>query len=63
VTASPDTAATLESCDVPVREVAASAYTVPTGDPAVTEGDGTLTWDSTTLVLVEATAGDHQGMD
>lgn len=32
-----------------------SAYTVPTDQP---EADGTLTWDSTTLVLVEAHAND-----
>ncbi|HEX4700262.1 MAG TPA: enolase C-terminal domain-like protein [Actinomycetes bacterium] len=33
-----------------VESVAASAYTVPTDRP---EADGTLTWDSTTLVLVQ----------
>ena len=31
-----------------------SAYTVPTDRP---ESDGTLEWDSTTMVLVEASAG------
>jgi len=44
--------------DVPVRDVQVTAYTVPTDAP---EGDGTLTWDSTTLVVVEATAGDCTG--
>ena len=33
-----------------VESVAASAYTVPTDRP---EADGTLTWDATTLVLVQ----------
>ncbi len=37
----------------------ASAYTVPTDQP---ESDGTLAWDSTTMVLVEATAGDTTGL-
>jgi L-alanine-DL-glutamate epimerase-like enolase superfamily enzyme len=41
-----------------VAEVTAAAYTVPTDSP---EGDGTLTWDSTTLVVVEARAGDAVG--
>ena len=54
-------AAALTSCDVPVTDVEVSAYTVPTGDPDVGEADGTLTWDSTTLVLVRAVAGDEAG--
>ncbi|MGH8213880.1 MAG: enolase C-terminal domain-like protein [Rhodanobacteraceae bacterium] len=36
----------------------ASAYTVPTDAP---ESDGTLEWDSTTLVLVEVQAGGKRG--
>jgi L-alanine-DL-glutamate epimerase-like enolase superfamily enzyme len=44
--------------DPHVTEVAAWAYTVPTDRP---EGDGTLTWDSTTLVVVEARAADAVG--
>jgi len=36
-----------------------SAYTIPTDSP---EADGTIAWDSTTLVLVEATAGDVTGL-
>jgi L-alanine-DL-glutamate epimerase-like enolase superfamily enzyme len=39
--------------------ISASAYTVPTDGP---EADGTLAWDSTTLVLVEAAAGDATGI-
>ncbi|MET9879383.1 enolase C-terminal domain-like protein [Actinacidiphila glaucinigra] len=38
--------------------VEAAAYTVPTDAP---EGDGTLTWDSTTLVLVRVRSGDTTG--
>lgn len=39
---------------VPVERVDVSAYTIPTDFP---ESDGTLKWDSTTLVLVQITAG------
>jgi L-alanine-DL-glutamate epimerase-like enolase superfamily enzyme len=35
-----------------------SVYTVPTDAP---EADGTLTWDSTTIVIAEVTAGDATG--
>ena len=45
--------------DVPVTEVEARTYTIPT-DAA--EGDGTLTWDSTTMVLVRLTGGGHTGI-
>jgi hypothetical protein len=34
--------------DPAIESVAAEVYTVPTDAP---EGDGTLTWDATTLVL------------
>ena len=44
---------------VPVERIAASAYTVPTDQP---ESDGTLAWDSTTLVLVEVDAGGCRGI-
>jgi L-alanine-DL-glutamate epimerase-like enolase superfamily enzyme len=37
--------------DVPVGPIDAAAYTIPTGRP---EGDGTLTWDATTWVVVHA---------
>jgi L-alanine-DL-glutamate epimerase-like enolase superfamily enzyme len=36
-----------------------SAYVVPTDQP---ESDGTLEWESTTIVLVEASAGDETGI-
>ena len=45
--------------DVPVERIEVSAYTLPTDFP---ESDGTLEWDSTTLVLVEATAGGERGL-
>src|SRR2546421_286763 len=39
---------------VAIERLDVSAYTVPTDFP---ESDGTIKWDKTTLVLVEATAG------
>lgn len=42
-----------------IQKINASCYTVPTETP---ESDGTLKWDSTTMVLVEATAGDKTGI-
>jgi L-alanine-DL-glutamate epimerase-like enolase superfamily enzyme len=42
-----------------LQQLKVSAYTVPTDAP---ESDGTLAWDSTTLVLVEVTAGNVQGL-
>lgn len=42
-----------------VEEVVATAYTIPTDRP---ESDGTLEWGSTTIVVVEATAGDQTGI-
>ena len=44
---------------IPVERVEASAYRVPTDAP---ESDGTIAWDHTTLVLVEATAGGQTGL-
>lgn len=43
----------------PINEVEVSAYTIPTD---ASEGDGTLKWDSTTLVLCELHAGDEIGI-
>ncbi len=45
--------------EVPVEHVAVSVYKIPTDFP---ESDGTLKWDATTLVLVEISAGDQQGI-
>lgn len=44
---------------VPISELSARAYTIPTDAP---EADGTLEWDSTTLVLVTAKAGGETGI-
>ncbi len=43
---------------IPVESLEASAYAIPTDAP---ESDGTLAWDSTTLVLVTARAGGKTG--
>jgi L-alanine-DL-glutamate epimerase-like enolase superfamily enzyme len=43
----------------PITRLDVSAYTVPTDLP---EADGTYAWDKTTLVLVEARAGDKAGL-
>jgi L-alanine-DL-glutamate epimerase-like enolase superfamily enzyme len=45
--------------EVPVDEITVSAYHVPTDFP---ESDGTLAWNKTTLVLVEAKAADRHGV-
>jgi L-alanine-DL-glutamate epimerase-like enolase superfamily enzyme len=42
-----------------VEKIEVSAYTVPTDTQ---ESDGTLRWDSTTMVLVEATGGGERGL-
>jgi L-alanine-DL-glutamate epimerase-like enolase superfamily enzyme len=42
-----------------IENVRVSAYTVPTETP---ESDGTLKWEKTTMVLVEATAGGKEGI-
>jgi L-alanine-DL-glutamate epimerase-like enolase superfamily enzyme len=45
--------------DVAVEDVAVSTYEIPADEP---ESDGTLEWDSTTVVVVEAHAGDSAGL-
>src|SRR5919107_835676 len=45
--------------EVAVERLEVSAYTVPTDS---LESDGTLKWDSTTMVLVEATGGGERGL-
>ncbi|HET8639106.1 MAG TPA: enolase C-terminal domain-like protein [Solirubrobacterales bacterium] len=42
-----------------VEDVRATAYTIPTDRP---ESDGTLEWDSTTIVVVEASGAGSQGL-
>ena len=45
--------------DAAIERLDVSAYTIPTDRP---EADGTLAWDSTTVVLVEAHGGGHAGL-
>src|ERR671938_2205206 len=47
------------STDVAVERIDVSAYTVPTDSP---ESDGTLEWNSTTMILVEASGGGKSGL-
>src|SRR5919201_6911804 len=42
-----------------VERLELSAYEVPTDEP---ESDGTLEWDSTTIVVVEVAAGGERGL-
>jgi L-alanine-DL-glutamate epimerase-like enolase superfamily enzyme len=42
-----------------IQRLAVSAYTVPTDEP---ESDGTAEWDSTTIVVVEASVGGKTGL-
>jgi L-alanine-DL-glutamate epimerase-like enolase superfamily enzyme len=44
---------------VEVERVDVSVYTIPTDEP---ESDGTLEWDSTSIVVVEVTAGGRVGL-
>jgi L-alanine-DL-glutamate epimerase-like enolase superfamily enzyme len=53
------TTARLGRAEVPIEDLAVSAYVVPTESA---ESDGTLEWHQTTLVLVEAKAGDRHGV-
>ncbi|MFP3580043.1 enolase C-terminal domain-like protein [Arthrobacter sp. SIMBA_036] len=49
----------MAAADAPITAVQASAYTVPTDGP---EADGTFSWDSTTMVLVQVAAGGKTGL-
>ena len=44
---------------VPIEDLRVSALTIPTETP---EADGTYEWDSSTIVIVEVTAGGKQGL-
>src|SRR5207248_3672632 len=44
---------------VAVERVNVSAFTIPTDFP---ESDGTLEWDSTTLIVIEIEAGGRRGL-
>src|ERR687888_24859 len=45
--------------EVAVERISVAAYEIPTDQP---ESDGTLEWDSTTMVLVHAEAGGETGL-
>src|SRR5207302_4409577 len=45
--------------EVPIEELEIGAYTIPTDEP---EADGTLAWDSTTIVVVHAHGGGEWGL-
>jgi L-alanine-DL-glutamate epimerase-like enolase superfamily enzyme len=45
--------------DTKIERIEVSAYKIPTDAP---ESDGTLKWDSTTVVVVEASAGGQHGL-
>lgn len=49
----------IRNTDISIERITVSAYTVPTDLP---EADGSYAWNSTTLVLVEATAGGITGL-
>lgn len=49
----------MTSSDVKLKAPRARAFSIPTDVP---EADGTLSWDKTTLVLVEVEAGGHTGL-
>ena len=51
--------ATVPHVDVSVAEIEVGAYTVPTDCP---EADGTLAWDSTTIVVVHVAGGGEVGL-
>lgn len=51
--------ATATRVQAPIEELEVGAYTVPTDAP---EADGTLSWDSTTIVVVHAYAGGEWGL-
>lgn len=44
---------------IPIQHIEVSLYKIPTDFP---EADGTYAWNSTTLVLVEVSAGGHRGL-
>ena len=51
--------ATRTRVEAAVERLEVSAYTIPTDEP---EQDGTFDWDSTTIVVCEATAGGETGL-
>ena len=53
------TTETRPGVQAPVESLEVSTFTVPTEEP---ESDGTAEWDSTTIVVVEARAGEQTGL-
>ncbi len=49
----------MERPEAPIEKAVVSAYTIPTDAP---EADGTLSWDSTTLILAELHCGRKIGI-
>jgi L-alanine-DL-glutamate epimerase-like enolase superfamily enzyme len=47
---------------VPVGDLAVHAFEIPTDGPDGTEQDGTFTWSSTTIVVIEAHGGGQTGL-
>jgi hypothetical protein len=56
----PLVAPTAQATGAHVEDVGVSAYQVPTS--ADEESDGTLVWESTTIVVVELRCGEHTGL-
>jgi L-alanine-DL-glutamate epimerase-like enolase superfamily enzyme len=52
-------ATVVQRVEAPVERLDVSAYTIPTESP---ESDGTLEWDSTTLIVVHVEAGGARGL-
>jgi hypothetical protein len=44
---------------IPIEKIAVSVFRIPTDQP---ESDGTLEWNTTTLVLVEVSGGGEHGV-
>ena len=49
----------MRDSEAPIASISAQAYRIPTEQP---ESDGTLEWDSTTLVVAHASAAGRRGM-
>lgn len=49
----------MPAANLPIRNVEARAFMIPTDRP---EADGTLSWNKTTLIVVNVTAGDIEGI-
>jgi L-alanine-DL-glutamate epimerase-like enolase superfamily enzyme len=49
----------MPTADLPIRKINARAFVIPTDRP---ESDGTLSWNKTTLIVVNITAGNIEGI-